>query len=1799
MATVPTSTRQRIDISNPIITRIQVEGNDVVSFLNGTNYIRGMSQILPQSPTYISYRYDSITISQVGGEAFTFTVYTITDVGGNTFTQLTFQDSSDVVQAKTIEIYRLLVTSVFKGCCECGNTEPECSIQYTARESGPENIGAFIDGGSAIRVNYFTANNQDFTGFWPIIQDGSWMFVFSKTDPTVYGVYQLSNYTDGGTYARFDVTLLTGPAGFPDGTTLCLDVTSVGGSLVQGWQDTLDIDSVLDKDNTVDGAGFNFVFDNNESFTINSGGGSVETDATGASLNAGDQQILVTSGYIDIVTPNYATATEGMVLALTAAGHVEYTLAGTGTISSIGLNMPSAFTVSTPNPLTENGDFTVEGAGDATQYINGLGELATLPVYTVENGLHAFGGVPGEAPPDPFLFHLGGRLREDTLIETTDGTTEFQLSVRGSVDQDTQFPFGVANLGSGGVATFQDYGSGARPNPSVEIVGDVDLLQPLLELNMEGELPTADDTLLRLRYSGDPSLAMMTIDYQFRNNNVVVASSNFIGSRLSTEVVSFVDGNEETRFEVQLVDNGTLSNKLELQGFGQLVLNEYATSAFSNGVSNIDNDLEYVLAVDSSGNVYKKISEGGGTVTEVDATGLLTTSPDPITTTGTVTSIMDSGFLVGRYSSGTGVFEQITIGDGLTLSPTGELTAEGGEGTYDGDQGVYKDTTLTNDTFMLGAPLGTGSTIPFQEAREVDVAENYLYIKGTNTSRLTNQEVLFVEHLAEGIGVYGQSLGESGTGIGIKGYSDFGSGVVGETDQGFGVYAYAQGTGGLGYAFFGQSLGGYGMYLGSALENKFIINVPLGPTNSVFTNLNLSRRDTPAGGVNVGYGVSLDLELLESGTYPITSRIASVWANQPSPFDPNNAHLEFSTYGNSTLEVVGRFKGATAGNGQLQLTKYTTATSFAAASGASVGVLNVDDQGNVFVGEGGEGQTYTVNNGLEPQTLPTPDPNNFQLGGPLVRDTVITSSGETLSIDYSALPTSGFNINGNAPSSASGQTLMTISNSGTTVGDSFETISLAVNNNHESDFGTNYGIVVDVSGSPDGDYGIKSTASTNGGMFYGGQYGVFGSSTSSTGIAGYFEAKNGSTAVYAIITSATAQQALYANAPGLVNYFVMNSDDVLDSVKEHTVFERQNKSVTVPSNGFGERIQFKLAYESTGGGVNTNSITSRWLNADYAPGNGLTEFSFSGVSGFTDNTILSLIGTGQIQLNQYTTSTAFADGLTSIGVLNVDNTGKVFVGEGGEGQTYTVNNGLEPQTTPAPDANNFQLGGPLVRNTTVTGSLNAYDLTFDEMSDFTVNSKAKITLFAEDPSDPSVTSTVYSAFGSAYIEHVDSSGTGQVISQTGEVIMSYSDGVDLNVSASVTGLSASMNYSDASVSFPGHQLIVDATGIKAVTPNVKDSSATVGQVLTLQNATTGEVEFQDAGGGGGGGVGRSYYLNGSVVQGDFAGITDMRQMSPVPVIGTGTDFTINTDGFIKSFITDAGDPNKAVIPAGNWNFELWFSVNNPGGSPNFYVELSKYDGAAFTPIATGVASPTNITTTAITLYITALSVPQTTLALTDRLAVRVWVNHGGGGKVVTLHTQGPHLSQIITDFPSGIVSLNGLTAFAQTFATPGTTGTAPAWSSSTSIHTLNIPLASASGVTAGLLSNTDWTRFDSFKTQTIGVTVDGSGGVITAGIKGYVRVPYACTITSWSIITNVTGGTLSFDIWRANNAIPTVGTPLVGGGTKPNISGQITSSAPVNWTATTLAANDVLAFNVEAGATVYSWAILQLTVTRT
>ena len=317
---------------------------------------------------------------------------------------------------------------------------------------------------------------------------------------------------------------------------------------------------------------------------------------------------------------------------------------------------------------------------------------------------------------------------------------------------------------------------------------------------------------------------------------------------------------------------------------------------------------------------------------------------------------------------------------------------------------------------------------------------------------------------------------------------------------------------------------------------------------------------------------------------------------------------------------------------------------------------------------------------------------------------------------------------------------------------------------------------------------------------------------------------------------------------------------------------------------------------------------------------------------------------------------------------------------------------------------------------------------------------------------------------------------------------------------------------------------------------------------TITQYVRGDGSLGDfAGGGGGGGASVSYYLNGSVNQGTFSGTT-YYEMNKTPVAGAGTNFTINANGYIASFITDANDPALLKIPGGNWNLEFYFSASSAGGTPSFYVELYKYDGTTFTLIASNSATPEGITNGTVNdAYFTALAVPETVLTLTDRLAIRVYVTHSG--RTITLHTENSNLCQIITTFTTGLTALNNLTAQVQFFAT-GTSGTDFAISSTTATHTFNLP--TASGTNRGALSSADWTTFNGkvggsgttnyvskfTASGTIGnsqIFDDGTNvGVGTASPSSTLEL-YKATGPNYLYVTNGTSGTNNGVVLRYNS----------------------------------------------------------------
>ena len=331
--------------------------------------------------------------------------------------------------------------------------------------------------------------------------------------------------------------------------------------------------------------------------------------------------------------------------------------------------------------------------------------------------------------------------------------------------------------------------------------------------------------------------------------------------------------------------------------------------------------------------------------------------------------------------------------------------------------------------------------------------------------------------------------------------------------------------------------------------------------------------------------------------------------------------------------------------------------------------------------------------------------------------------------------------------------------------------------------------------------------------------------------------------------------------------------------------------------------------------------------------------------------------------------------------------------------------------------------------------------------------------------------------------------TGTDINVSGSPITT-SGNITINIptaSATNRGLLSSANWTTFNNKLSSVGLTMPSAFTVSNSPLTANGTIAVTGAGTVAQYIRGDGSLADFPEAGGGGASVSYYLNGSVSQGTIGGIA-YYEMNKTPILGTGTDFVAIADGYLASFITDAGDPSLLEIPGGNWNFETYFSASSGGGSPSFYIELYKVSsGGTATLIASNSAVPELIAFgTTITPYFSTLAVPTTSLALTDRLALRYYVARSG--RTITLHTENSHLCQIITTFTTGLTALNGLTAQVQNFAT-GTSGTDFNISSASSTHTFNLPDASASNrgvVTTGTQTFAGYKIFNG----TIGANVD-------------------------------------------------------------------------------------------------------------
>jgi hypothetical protein len=169
-------------------------------------------------------------------------------------------------------------------------------------------------------------------------------------------------------------------------------------------------------------------------------------------------------------------------------------------------------------------------------------------------------------------------------------------------------------------------------------------------------------------------------------------------------------------------------------------------------------------------NIPQYVGGPGTGVTDV-------TASSPITSTGgntpDISTSMATGKLIGRWSVGTGVMEEITIGTGLTLSESGELTGVAAQNLQSvTDEGSTTTNSITANSFIkqdgTGANilLDDGSTIPLTNVGNQDL-QSVLDNGNTSTTGIS----LYIDTASTGL------LSTSLDGIGIFGTSDSSIGV--------------------------------------------------------------------------------------------------------------------------------------------------------------------------------------------------------------------------------------------------------------------------------------------------------------------------------------------------------------------------------------------------------------------------------------------------------------------------------------------------------------------------------------------------------------------------------------------------------------------------------------------------------------------------------------------------------------------------------------------------------------------------------------------------------------------------------------------------------------------------------------------------------------------------------------------------------------------------------------------------------------------------------------------------------------
>lgn len=224
-----------------------------------------------------------------------------------------------------------------------------------------------------------------------------------------------------------------------------------------------------------------------------------------------------------------------------------------GTVTSVGLTMPSAFTVSN-SPITSSGDIGVTGAGTSAQYIDGTGALQTFPT----NHMTSF-TVAGDNGTDQTISNGNTLTISGGPVIVTTGTATDELVVKHDVVSRTDTTSTASPTYGGTFTVVDSVTSSSEGHVTAINVKTV-------------TLPSSDDTTydLSVQAGGANTSVIRLAGSDATNDDVTV-------SGVSTTVKVTESGNTIT---LDLQDDVTIVNDLTVGGDINVTgsLNSYTTS---------------------------------------------------------------------------------------------------------------------------------------------------------------------------------------------------------------------------------------------------------------------------------------------------------------------------------------------------------------------------------------------------------------------------------------------------------------------------------------------------------------------------------------------------------------------------------------------------------------------------------------------------------------------------------------------------------------------------------------------------------------------------------------------------------------------------------------------------------------------------------------------------------------------------------------------------------------------------------------------------------------------------------------------------------------------------------------------------------------------------------------------------------------------------------------------------------------------------------------------------------------------